>query len=83
MNFGSEDDEDIYSGLPVTIAQRYWLRKYEHYTMLEPLYLEELGEGGLGFDYVARENIRHFEDFAAQTMSFISSNVPYKELEQE
>ena len=62
-------------GLPED--QRIWLQSYEDTTMLEPIGLEDLREDPKGFNEIARWNIRHFEDYASETLAAITSGVPW------
>lgn len=63
----------------ITHTQRLWLESFESSTMLEPMHLEELADGSMGFDEVAKANIDWFSNFAIDAQHEIEKDIPYND----
>ena len=63
----------------ITPEQRLWLDHFEGSTMLDPIDLDELMDGSMTFDEVAKANIIWFADFANDAQHQIERDVPYND----
>lgn len=57
--------------------QRAWLLNYEQATTFEPMHQDELDQGKMSFNEIARLNISWFESWKDDVFNSISSRVPW------
>ncbi len=64
----------------LTRPQVLWLKQYEDVTGFEPMHLDELRDGSMTFNEVAKSNINWYEAHMHDAYHAISTHVPYTEL---
>jgi hypothetical protein len=60
----------------ITKAQREWLKLYQATTRWEPMHQDELTDGTMSFERVAKINVDWFENWMNDAHLAISSNIP-------